>query len=54
MTTNIPSRNCTHGPSAVTGERCGKPAVTWFIGSDARVYAECVEHAAPGAKQVQR
>jgi hypothetical protein len=35
---------CTHGPSAVTGERCGRPAVVTFIGSDGRHYAECPEH----------
>ena len=54
MTSKIPPRTCTIGPSAVTGERCDKPAVTWFIGSDARVYAECAEHAAPGARVIAR
>lgn len=32
---------CTVGPSAVTGKRCGKPAV-WSDGE----FAECAEHAA--------
>lgn len=36
-------RTCTAGPSAVSGELCGQPAVAWFIASG-RVYAECVEH----------
>lgn len=35
---------CTIGPSAVTGERCGKPAVHTFIGSDGETYAECADH----------
>ncbi len=36
---------CTVGPSAVTGERCGKPAVTTFVGRNGEVFAECAEHA---------
>ena len=38
-------RSCTVGPSAVTGERCGEPAVTSFVGSRGERYAECSEHA---------
>jgi hypothetical protein len=49
MTTNPVPTTCTVGPSAVTGERCGKPAVTTFIGTDGITYAECVEHASPSA-----
>ncbi len=40
-----PPTGCTIGPRAVTGERCGKPAVTTFTGRDGKVYAECLEHA---------
>lgn len=36
---------CTTGPDAVTGRRCGKPAVDKFVGrDDVTVYAECAEH----------
>lgn len=42
--TQIPT-TCTYGPSAVTGERCGQPAVTTFTGADGTPYAECAEHA---------
>lgn len=36
---------CTIGPEAVTGARCGAPAVVTFTGSDGIVYAECAAHA---------
>jgi hypothetical protein len=36
---------CTVGPSAVTGERCGRPAVTSFTSRSGRVYFECADHA---------
>ena len=36
---------CTVGPSAVTGLRCGKPAVVSFVGRDGEVFAECEDHA---------
>jgi hypothetical protein len=36
---------CTVGPSAVTGERCGKPAVTTFVGRNGEIFAECADHA---------
>jgi hypothetical protein len=36
---------CTVGPSAVTGERCGKPAVTTFTGRNGEIFAECADHA---------
>lgn len=42
--TTAVSETCTIGPNAVTGERCGKPAVTTFEGRDGKVYAECAEH----------
>jgi hypothetical protein len=35
---------CTIGPSAVTGARCGKPAVSTFVGTDGTIYAECADH----------
>lgn len=35
---------CTVGPSAVTGKRCGKPAVQAFTASTGEVFAECAEH----------
>jgi hypothetical protein len=44
MTTSTAPTTCTVGPSAVTGERCGKPAVTTFTGRDGTVFAECAEH----------
>lgn len=44
-TTTIPApTTCTVGPSAVTGERCGAPAVVTFTGRDGKVFAECAEH----------
>lgn len=51
---------CTHGPSAVTGERCGAPAVTSFTGAHGETFAECAEHAVviarstPGTVTVRR
>lgn len=36
---------CTHGPSAVTGARCGKPAVTSFVATSGETFHECAEHA---------
>lgn len=38
---------CTIGPSAVTGECCGKPAVRVVRGFSGEVYYECAEHAGP-------
>jgi hypothetical protein len=38
------TKTCTIGPNAVSGERCGKPAVSTFIGSNGVEYAECAEH----------
>jgi hypothetical protein len=44
--TSVPrTATCTVGPSAVERERCGKPAVTGFIGNDGKHYYECEEHA---------
>lgn len=43
--TTMTQTTCTHGPSAVTGQRCGQPAVATFTGSDGQAYAECAEHA---------
>lgn len=34
---------CTVGPSAVTGERCGKPGVTSFT-ARGETFFECAEH----------
>lgn len=39
---------CTIGPDAVSGKRCGQPAVTTFTGGDGTVYAECAKHAVAG------
>lgn len=36
---------CTVGPDAVTGERCGAPAVVTFTGRGGETFAECAEHA---------
>lgn len=36
---------CTVGPSAVTGLRCGKPAVVSFTSTSGEVFAECEDHA---------
>jgi hypothetical protein len=47
MTTTPVPTTCTVGPNAVTGERCGKPAVATFTGRDGTVYAECAEHYVP-------
>lgn len=44
MTTTTKPTTCTVGPSAVTGERCGKPAVSWFTVAGI-TYAECADHA---------
>lgn len=42
-------KTCTYGPSASTGERCGKPAVSWFTSTDGEtVYAECADHDTSG------
>ena len=38
------SPTCTVGPSAVTGERCGKPAVSSFTTSRGETFHECAEH----------
>jgi hypothetical protein len=38
---------CTFGPDAISGERCGKPAVASFRGSDGQMYHECREHHVP-------
>ncbi len=38
------AKTCTIGPSAVTGERCGKPAVYSWTGDDGFEYAECADH----------
>lgn len=35
---------CTIGPSAVTGKRCGKPAVYSFTSSDGETFHECADH----------
>lgn len=35
---------CSYGPSAVSGKRCGEPAVFSFVGSDGEVYYECAAH----------
>jgi len=35
---------CTVGPRAVTGERCGKPAVYVFKTADGETFAECADH----------
>lgn len=45
MTTEIPT-TCTIGPDAVSGERCGKPAVVIFRAPSGTIYAECAEHEA--------
>lgn len=45
MTTTTTPTTCTVGPCAVTGARCGKPAVTTFLGRYGDVFAECAEHA---------
>lgn len=45
---------CTFGPTAVTRERCGQPAVTTFTGSDGTPYAECAEHAGNFARDWAR
>jgi len=34
---------CTVGPDSF-GHRCGKPAVSSFVGSNGTTYAECAEH----------
>jgi hypothetical protein len=41
---DLAGKTCTVGPNAVTGERCGKPAVSSFVGRDDNVYYECAEH----------
>lgn len=38
---------CTYGPMASTGERCGRPAVASFRGSDGKMYHECAVHHMP-------
>lgn len=35
---------CTVGPSAVTGRRCGKPAVYTFRATTGEIFAECADH----------
>jgi len=40
----IPGVFCTIGPSAVTGELCGRPAVVTFT-RRGRTFAECAQHA---------
>jgi hypothetical protein len=42
---NATPHTCTVGPDAIHGERCGKPAVTSFVGYDGTEYHECAEHA---------
>ena len=46
------THTCTVGPSAVTGERCGKPAVTSFTSRSGKTYYECAEHAPADAPVV--
>lgn len=42
MATVPVTATCTAGPSAVTGERCGAPAVRGFVGADGRTHRyEC-------------
>ena len=38
---------CTIGPDAVTGKRCGAPAVIAFTGRNGERFAECAAHVAP-------
>jgi hypothetical protein len=45
---------CTVGPSAVTGERCGKPAAQVFFGANGEMYAECAAHAASVGESTAR
>lgn len=40
-----PGASCTIGPSAVTGERCGRPAVVEFDDVYGTTYFECADHA---------
>lgn len=35
---------CTIGPDAVTGARCGTPAIVSFVARDGRTYHECAAH----------
>jgi hypothetical protein len=35
---------CTIGPNAVTGARCGAPAIISFVARDGRTYHECADH----------
>jgi len=39
------THTCTVGPSAVTGERCGAPAITSFTTASGAVFYECADHA---------
>jgi hypothetical protein len=38
---------CTYGSDAIIGQRCGRPAVVSFRGSDEQTYHECAEHYVP-------
>ena len=40
-----PGERCTIGPSATTGERCGRPGVVAFHSSAGHRYVECERHA---------
>lgn len=43
-------QTCTIGPNAVTGERCGRPAVTGFTNSRGERFYECADHAPRGVR----